>query len=67
MDHYTRTPKEKNCLDLVEYVSISMYNQAFCSQCKKIIRFKAEGCEGLIIFTCSRCGAVIVEFYRTKY
>ena len=65
-NHYTTIPGNDNFLDLVEHLDVAEYSLAYCPSCKKIKHITAEGCKGLVLFSCDTCGEIVLELFRTE-
>ena len=65
-NHYTIIPGNNNFLDLIRYLDLTEFSQAYCPTCKKLQQITAEGCDEIVLFTCDSCNEIVAELYRTK-
>ena len=63
---YTAIKGNNHFLDLIKYLDVTEFSQAFCPNCNGIQPFTVEGCDELITFTCDRCHEVLLDAFRNK-
>ena len=61
---YTSIRGYNNFLDLIKNVDVTEYSLMYCPHCRKITHITAEGCEGLILFSCDACNEIVDEMFR---
>ena len=61
---HTIIPGNNNCLDLIRHVDLTEYCMMYCPHCRKIHHVTAEGCEGLVLFSCDNCNGIIIELFK---